>query len=62
MEKYFYRVEAVIQNNNKIGKCGEEYALSCYPSNMNKNSFYFEDQLSGSGFTYATNERLDTCD
>ena len=60
-KRYYYRVEAITQMDKKIGKCGEVFALSCYPAGKNKNSFTFEDQFNGSGFIGTSNETLVAC-
>ncbi|PVD49432.1 hypothetical protein DC498_25035 [Terrimonas sp.] len=59
-EKFYYRIEGITLKNNKIGKCGEVYALLCYPPGMEKN-FSFEDMLQSTGFTGTTRENLTTC-
>ena len=59
--KYYYRVEATMVNNNKIGICGEVHALSCYPRTPDSNIFHFEDQLTSNGFTGFTAESLPNC-
>jgi gliding motility-associated-like protein len=62
-EQYFFRIEAITQNNNRIGKCGVLYALSCIPSGMLQHSFTFEDQFDSQtgAFALATSETLATC-
>ena len=60
-QTYYYRVEAVTVNNTKIGMCGELSALICFPANVNKSNYKFEDQLTPLGFTGVTNENLATC-
>lgn len=58
---YYYRVEAVTNNNTKIGLCGEVHALNCYPRNTPSNTFFFEDQLTPLGFTGVTSEPISAC-
>ena len=60
-KKFYYRIEAITLMDKRIGKCGEVYALSCYPAGMNKNSFTFTDQFNGGGFSGTTNETLVDC-
>jgi len=48
-------------NNKKIGQCGEVYSLYCFPPNLPKSFFYFEDMLTANGFTGMTSEILSTC-
>ena len=59
--KYYYRVEAVTMNNNRIGLCGEADALVCFPRTGGSNNFKFEDQLTPFGFTGVTAESLLNC-
>lgn len=60
-EKYYYKIQAITNANHKIGMCGELYKLTCYPRNMSKSNFYFEDQLTPFGFTGTTSETLGNC-
>jgi len=59
--KYYYKIQATTTSNHKIGKCGELYKLTCFPANIPKSNFYFEDQLTPFGFTGITNEVLGNC-
>lgn len=60
-KKFFYKIQATTINNKKIGKCGDVYSLFCYPPNLPKSFFYFEDMLTANGFTGMTAEILPTC-
>ena len=60
-KRYYYKIQAITVNNKKIGQCGEVYSLSCFPVNLPKSFFYFEDMLTANGFTGMTNEILTTC-
>ena len=61
--KYYYKIQAATTSNHKIGLCGEVYALACFPSNIPRSSFFFQDQLTVNGFTGVTMEGslLQTC-
>ena len=59
--KFYYRIEATTNNGSTISKCGEVYMLSCFPSEMNRSSFTFQDQYTGNGFTGVTAESMQTC-
>jgi hypothetical protein len=59
--KYYYKIQAVTLNNNKIGACGEVYNLTCFPGNIEKSHWYFQDQFTLNGFTGTTNEQLNNC-
>jgi hypothetical protein len=61
VKKYFYKIQATTINNKKIGKCGDVYSLFCYPPNLPKSFFYFEDMLTANGFTGMTAEILPIC-
>jgi hypothetical protein len=60
-KKYYYKIQATTVSNKKIGLCGEVYSLTCFPVNLPKSFFYFEDMLTPNGFTGLTNESLPTC-
>ena len=60
-KRYYYKIQATTINNKKIGKCGEVYSLYCFPPNLPKSYFYFEDMLTVNGFTGMTAEVLPTC-
>lgn len=59
--RYYYKIQAVSNNNKKIGVCGDVYAMSCYTINPPKSFYYFEDMLTVNGFTGTTLETLATC-
>jgi hypothetical protein len=60
-EIFYFRVEAVTNNNTKIGLCGEVNALICIPKDKTKADFYFQDQATPFGFTGVTAENLSDC-
>ena len=60
-KRYYYKIQTITVNNKKIGQCGEVYSLTCFPINLPKNFFYFEDMLTANGFTGMTSEILTTC-
>ena len=60
-KRYYYKIQTITANNKKIGQCGEVYSLSCFPVNLPKSFFYFEDMLRPNGFTGMTSEILLTC-
>jgi gliding motility-associated-like protein len=60
-QAYYYRIEAVTTANNKIGLCGQVFALSCLPTGTVKEDYSFEDQWSGNGFTLVSSESLSPC-
>jgi hypothetical protein len=60
-KKYFYKIQATTAGNKKIGICGDLYCLTCFPINLPRSTFYFEDMLTAGGFTGVTAESLPTC-
>ena len=60
-ELYYYRLEAVTSSGKRIGRCGEVYALECFPPGRERSSFTFQDQITASGFTAVTSETISTC-
>ncbi len=61
IKKYYYRIQTTTISGNKIGVCGDVYALTCYTINPPKSFYYFEDMLTPNGFTGPTAETLSTC-
>lgn len=62
VEKYYYKIQATTNSGNHIGLCGELYKLSCFPSNISRNTLFFEDQLMRNGAYAATSlEILPNC-
>ena len=61
-ETFYYKIQATTNNGYHIGMCGELYKLSCFPSNIARNSVYFEDQLLLNGtYSATTLENLPDC-
>lgn len=60
-EVFYFRVEAVTNNNTRIGLCGEVNALICIPKNKSKADYYFQDQATPFGFTGVTAETVTSC-
>jgi hypothetical protein len=60
-EVFYFRIEAVTNNNTKIGLCGEVNALICIPKNKSMADFYFQDQATPFGFTGVTAENIPNC-
>jgi gliding motility-associated-like protein len=58
---YYYKIQVTTTGGHHIGKCGELYKLTCFPSSIPKSSLYFEDQLTAGGFTGVTSESMGTC-
>ena len=61
VKRYYYKIQATTINGNKIGVCGDVYALTCYTINPPKSFYYFEDMLTINGFTAPTLETLANC-
>src|SRR5207302_353018 len=59
--KYYYKIQAITNNGNHIGLCGEVYRLTCFPKNLNKTDFTFESQLTINGFTAPWGENIFDC-
>ena len=60
---FYYRIQAITEQNRKIGLCGEVYRLVCFPANIPRSFFYFADQCTVNGFTEPVSEAVDlpTC-
>lgn len=61
IKRYYYKIQATTNNNKKIGVCGHVYVLTCFSTDPPKNFYYFEDMLTGNGFTAPTAETLSPC-
>jgi hypothetical protein len=59
--KYYFKVQAITNAGKKIGICGDVYSLTCFPVNLPKSFFYFDDMLTPNGFTGTTAESLPAC-
>lgn len=58
---YYVRIQAITNQNNHIGFCGEFVALNCLPSGTDMRDFTFSDQLSYYGAQFNSNEILSPC-
>jgi hypothetical protein len=58
---FYFRVEALTNNNTRIGICGEVNALICMPKDKSNADFYFQDQATPFGFTGVTAENIPNC-
>jgi len=59
---YYYRIEGITNDGNKIGVCGRIYSITCIPSTVSVNEISFSDQYTPFGFTGVTAETLEDCD
>lgn len=61
IKRYYYKIQTITISHNKIGLCGDVYAISCFSTDPPKSFYYFEDMLTPGGFTGPTAEMLATC-
>lgn len=58
---YYYRLQALTNENHPIGLCGEFIALECVPRGFELDQYTFSDQIGYDGLQYATTEMLGEC-
>jgi len=60
-KKFYYRINITTSNASCVEKCGEVYALKCFPNDIDRAHFFFEDQFNGNTYSEPTAENLPIC-